>query len=76
MDRVDQNIKGFVEPRAFGVFNTLGSWLGIQSSKTRLFFIYVSFIAISSPLIIYLVLLFWLNMGKYIKTKRGKIWDY
>lgn len=56
----------FLETHAFGVCSTIGEKLGIASIKIRMWFIYVSFITFGSPLIIYMILAFWLNMKKYI----------
>lgn len=68
------NIKFFVEKRVFGVCSYLGEKLGISSSRIRLYFIYTSFITMGSPVIIYLVMAFWLNLKKYIRLSRT-IWD-
>jgi len=63
-------VKFFVEDYAFGVCSYLGDKLGIASSYIRLFFIYFTFISAPSPLIIYLILAFWLNIKKYILQGR------
>ncbi|MEI6816454.1 MAG: PspC domain-containing protein [Bacteroidota bacterium] len=75
MNNLVQSIKHFFEQRAYGVCAFLGNKLGINASHIRLFFIYISFLTIGSPLIIYFIIAFWLNMRKYIKHKRGKVWD-
>jgi phage shock protein PspC (stress-responsive transcriptional regulator) len=68
-------MKYFVEGRIFGVCSFLGERLGIASSYIRLFFIYASFIAITSPVIIYLILAFWINLKKYISRNRNPVWE-
>ena len=68
-------LKYFVEGRIFGVCTFLGEKLGIASSVIRLFFIYATFIAVSSPIIIYLILAFWINLKKYITRKRNPVWE-
>jgi phage shock protein PspC (stress-responsive transcriptional regulator) len=68
-------IKYFFEKKAFGVCTYLGEKIGISSSRIRLYFVYTSFITLGSPLIIYLVLAFWVNLRKYIYKKRSSIWD-
>jgi phage shock protein PspC (stress-responsive transcriptional regulator) len=69
-------IKYFFEKHAFGVCSYLGERFGISSSTIRLYFIYTSFITMGSPIIIYLILAFWLNLNKYMaKRKRTTIWD-
>lgn len=68
-------IKYFFEKKAFGVCTYLGEKIGISSGRIRIYFIYTSFITMGSPLIIYLVLAFWVNLRKYIYKKRSSIWD-
>jgi phage shock protein C len=68
-------IKYFFEQYAFGVCTYLGEKLGISSSRIRLYFIYLSFITMASPVIIYLVLAFWINIKKYMRFSRTSI-DY
>lgn len=62
-----ERIKYFVEKYAFGVCSYLGDRFGIATSRIRLYFIYTSFITMGSPVIIYLVIAFWLNVKKYIR---------
>lgn len=72
-----EQIKGFLEVRAFGVCAFLGQVMGIATSKIRLFFIYLSFITMGSPVVIYLSLAFLLNIGRYIKERqRNTLWDF
>lgn len=68
-------IKYFFEKKAFGVCTYLGEKIGISSGRIRLYFVYTSFITLGSPLIIYLVLAFWVNLRKYIYKKRSSVWD-
>jgi phage shock protein PspC (stress-responsive transcriptional regulator) len=70
-----QEIKDFFEKRAFGVCTAIGEKLHMPSSVIRLFFIYTSFITIASPLIIYMILAFWLKMKSYIYSRRTSVWD-
>ena len=70
-----ERLKYFFEKRAFGVCTYLGHRLGISSDTIRLYFIYVSFITMASPVIIYLILAFWLNIKKYIKPRKTAVWD-
>ena len=69
------NIKAFFEKQAFGVCAWLGEKLSIPSADIRKFFIYTSFLAIGSPVIIYLILAFLLKMKKYFRSKRSSVWD-
>ena len=65
-----QKIKEFVELQAFGVCSALGEKLGIASSKIRMWFIYISFLTVGSPVVIYMILAFWLNIKKYIYSAK------
>jgi phage shock protein C len=62
------HIKHLVERSAFGVCSYLGEKMKIKSSKVRLYFIYVSFVALGSPIVFYLILAFWVNIRRYIKN--------
>ncbi|MBZ0247551.1 MAG: PspC domain-containing protein [Cyclobacteriaceae bacterium] len=70
-----KRIQHFFEKYAFGVCTRLGEKLGIATSSIRLFFIYVSFLTLGSPVIIYLVLAFVMNMRRHMR-RRSTIWDY
>lgn len=65
-----QKIKEFVELQAFGVCSAVGEKLGIASTKIRMWFIYISFLTVGSPVIIYMILAFWLNIKKYIYSAK------
>ena len=69
------NIKAFFEKQAFGVCAWLGEKLSIPSADIRKFFIYTSFLAIGSPVIIYLILAFLLKLKHYFRSKRSSVWD-
>jgi phage shock protein PspC (stress-responsive transcriptional regulator) len=62
--------KNFVEWSAFGVCASIGDKMGIASSRIRMWFIYISFLTMGSPIIIYMVLAFWMNIKKYILNAR------
>jgi phage shock protein PspC (stress-responsive transcriptional regulator) len=61
------NIKSIIEKQGFGVCHYLGNKMGIQISRVRLYFIYLSFGALGSPIVIYLFVAFWLNIRSYIR---------
>ena len=61
-----QKLREFLELRAFGVCNAMGERLGIATSRIRMWFIYISFLTLGSPVIIYTVLAFWMNIKRYI----------
>ncbi len=70
-----KRIQHFFEKYAFGVCTRLGEKLGIATSSIRLFFIYVSFLTLGSPVILYLVLAFVMNIRRHLR-RRSTIWDY
>lgn len=63
-------MKNFIEWRAYGVCAAIGERLGIATSRIRLWFIYISFLTLGSPIIIYMVLAFWMNIKNYILLRR------
>lgn len=70
-----ERIKDLLERSAFGVCSYLGKKMGIATTRVRVYFIYLSFATLGSPLIIYLFIAFWLNVKKYIKKSRNLIWE-
>jgi len=78
MERIIKNIdlvRTWFEQQAFGVCEWWGEKLRIRSSYIKLFFIYTSFIAIGSPVILYLIMAFILNLRNMTRTKKNSIWD-
>jgi phage shock protein PspC (stress-responsive transcriptional regulator) len=71
-----KRFKNFVEWQAFGVCSAIGTKLGIATSRIRMWFIYISFLTMGSPLIIYMVLAFWMNIKKYMKAAKRNPWYY
>ena len=69
-----KQLKDIMERSAFGVCSYLGEKMGISSSRVRLYFIYLSFVALGSPIIIYLFTAFWLNLRRYIRNNNW-IWE-
>ena len=71
-----QKIQAFFQQQVFGVCEKIGKRLGIESSRIRLYFIYISFITFGSPIIVYLFLAFWLEVrDRFRLQKRKTIWD-
>lgn len=65
-----QKIRDYIEFNVFGVCTVLGERFGIASSRIRLWFIYISFLTFGSPVIIYMVMAFWINLRQYISYGR------
>ncbi len=65
-----------IESQAFGVCERIGDKLKMPVKNIRLFFIYASCLTIGSPIIIYMILAFWIKMKDYVKGKRIPVWDF
>jgi len=70
-----EKLQYFIEYQAFGVCTKIGERLGFATSNIRFSFIYLSFLTFGSPLIIYLMLAFWLNIRKSLRRQRSTVWD-
>ena len=62
--------KNFIEWQAFGVLSSIGDKMGIATSRIRMWFMYTSRLTLGSPIIIYMILAFWMNMKRYIQARR------
>ena len=63
-------LKEYIEWQAFGVCAALGEKMGIATSRIRMWFIYISFLTLGSPVVIYMIAAFWLNIKRYIFAAR------
>ncbi|WP_187263683.1 PspC domain-containing protein [Pontibacter beigongshangensis] len=70
-----RRLQYFIESQAFGVCTMLGEKLGIASSSIRFSFVYLSFLTFGSPVLLYLMLAFWMNVSKHLRRERSTIWD-
>jgi len=59
-------IRHFVEWHVFGVCTAVGERMGIATSIIRKYFIYISFLTMGSPVVLYFFLAFWMNIRNYI----------
>ena len=69
-----EKIIKFFEVQAFGVCTRLGDYMGLSIATIRLYFIYASFLTFGSPLLIYLVLAFIMNIRRSMRRRRNTIW--
>lgn len=72
-----QKISLFFELRSFGVSAWFARKMRVEVSRVRLFFIYLSFIGLGSPVILYLMMA-WILEHKHIfklQRKRKTIWE-
>ncbi|MDP1744076.1 MAG: PspC family transcriptional regulator [Bacteroidota bacterium] len=73
-----KKIQNWFEGHAFGVCEWWGKKLGINTTNIRMYFIYLSFFTVGSPIIIYFIMVFILEHKKYFKpwrSKRRSVWD-
>lgn len=74
-------IASWFEHRAYGVCSWWGKKLGIKATKIRMYFIYLSFFTVGSPVIVYFIMAFVLEHKESFKPRnwfrrqRGSIWD-
>jgi phage shock protein PspC (stress-responsive transcriptional regulator) len=66
--------KDFIEWQAFGVLSSIGEKMGIATSRIRMWFMYISLLTLGSPIIIYMILAFWMNIKRYIRARRRNPW--
>ncbi|WP_083261315.1 PspC family transcriptional regulator [Crocinitomix algicola] len=72
-----QKIALFFELRSFGVSTWFARKMRVDVSRVRLFFIYSSFIALGSPIVIYMIMAFVLEHKHIFKLQRRRksIWE-
>jgi phage shock protein C len=78
MKRFFQKVVFFFELQSYGVCEWWARKLGISSTKVRLGFIYFSFIALGSPVVVYLIMAWILEHKHYFKLKskrKRSIWE-
>lgn len=73
MKKLGEKLADLTSMNAFGVCTYLGNKLGIGAGRVRKYFIYASFAALGSPVLVYLVLSFWLEVRRL--TRKRSVWD-
>lgn len=71
-----KKLQSLLEFSVFGVCAHLGNKMGIASSSVRKYFIYLSFFTFGSPIIVYLVFFFWIDIWKHFRKSRSAVWDF
>ncbi len=69
-------LRNYIEWRLFGVCTAIGERMGIPTSRIRTWFVYISFLTIGSPLIVYFIAAFWMNMKRYMLSLRRNPFRY
>ena len=68
-------IKYALEKSLFGVCSYLGDKMGLSTRSVRLSFVYLSFFTLGSPVILYFIMAFWMNIKRYSQESRTRVWD-
>ncbi|MEO1713913.1 MAG: PspC domain-containing protein [Bacteroidota bacterium] len=63
----------FLTRSLFGVCSYLGEKMGISTARVRVYFVYLSFVTLGSPIIVYLITAFWLNVRRYIRQTKNVV---
>lgn len=69
-------MKDYIEWQVFGVCAYLGDKWGVASATIRMYFIYLSFLTLGSPILFYLFFAFWMNIKHYIFSARRNPFRY
>ncbi len=78
MRRFLQKIIFFFEMQSYGVCGWWARKLGISTYKVKLGFIYFSFVALGSPILLYLIMAWILEHKHYFKfqqKRKTSIWE-
>jgi hypothetical protein len=70
-----ENIRNFCERRGFEVCSRSGEKMGIAPGVVRKYFIYTSFLTFGSPVIVYLVLAFWIQIKDHLRSRKYSVLD-
>ena len=62
--------RNFIEWHLFGVCTAIGEKMGIATTQIRKWFMYTSLLTMGSPIIIYMILAFSMNIKRYILNAR------
>lgn len=74
-DKIIEKQKYLMSTTVFGVCSYIGEKFRIRDSRIRLYFIYASFLTFGSPIIIYMVVAFWLEVKEYFVKSKRSVWD-
>ncbi len=76
MKKITEDIQTFFEKQAFGVCSWWGNKFGINSGSIRVYFIYLSFLTFGSPVLLYLIMAFILQMRNRFRYRKPSIWEF
>lgn len=70
-----ENLRSFFEHWGFEVCTRSGERMGIAPGVVRKYFIYTSFLTFGSPVILYLILAFWIQIKDHLRSRRHSVLD-
>mgnify|MGYP003652097759 FL=1 len=68
-------IRDVFERWGFEVCARSGERMGISAGVVRRYFIYTSFLTLGSPVILYLILAFWIQIKDHLHSRRFSVLD-
>jgi len=68
-------IKELFDAKAYGVCEWWGTRFNVSTNAIRVYFIYLSFLTLGSPLVVYLAMAFILKNKSWFKPKKNTIWE-
>lgn len=71
-----ESIRKYCEHRGFEVCSRTGERMGIAPGVVRKYFFYTSFLTFGSPVIIYLVLAFWIRIKDHLNSRKYSVLDF
>jgi phage shock protein PspC (stress-responsive transcriptional regulator) len=74
IEGLTNDFKDYSQAQFFGVCSYVADRFDLSLTRVRNVFIYLSFLSFGSPLVLYLIVAFWLDIKSYIKRK-SIIWD-
>lgn len=70
-----ERIRQFLEYRGFEVCTRTGERMGISPGVVRKYFIYTSFLTFGSPVLLYLILAFWIKIKDHARSQKYSVLD-
>ena len=70
-----EKIRAVFERWGFDVCSRSGERMGISAGVIRRYFIYTSFLTLGSPVILYLILAFWIQIKDHLRSRRHSVLD-
>lgn len=76
MVKLINQLRGLFEIPLFGVCSALADRLNVPTRYIRFNFVYISLLTFGSPILIYGIIAFWLNLKDYVSKRRSSVWEF